>query len=119
MTQSCRLVLAPLALLASSVALAQAQPGPGAENVRYTYATVLSATPVYETIRFSEPREECEDERVVYRERDSGTAGTVIGAIVGAAVGNQVGGGDGRRAATVAPGIVASGLVPRRRSAPH
>ncbi len=115
MPQPRRLALVPFALLASG--LAAAQPGPNAENVRYTYATVLSATPVYETLRFSEPREECEDERVVYRERDSGTAGTVIGAIVGAAVGNQVGGGEGPRAAT-GGGAIAGGAS-GRHVAPH
>jgi uncharacterized protein YcfJ len=113
MTQPRRILLASCALLSAlAAATAGAQPGPSAENVRFTYATVLSATPVYETIRFSEPREECAEERVVYRERDSGTAGTVIGAIVGAAVGNQVGDGSGRRAATVA-GAVAGGAIGR------
>jgi uncharacterized protein YcfJ len=111
--RSCSLLLACAGLALSGSALAQA-PGtpPPVENVRYTYATVLSATPVYETVRFSEPREECAEERVVYRERDSGTAGTIVGAIVGAAVGNQVGSGSGRRAATVA-GAVAGGAIGR------
>lgn len=95
----------------AGVALAQPS-GPAAENVRFTYATVLSATPVYETLRFSEPEEQCEDQRVVYRERDDGTAGTVVGAIIGGVVGNQVGGGSGRRAATVA-GAIAGGAIGR------
>ncbi|MCG6117675.1 MAG: glycine zipper 2TM domain-containing protein [Aquimonas sp.] len=96
-----------LALPASAV-LAQGNP----DNVRYTYATVLSASPAFETVRYSEPREECEDQRVIYRERDEGTAGAIVGAIVGGVVGNQVGGGSGRRAATVA-GAVAGGTIGR------
>jgi uncharacterized protein YcfJ len=107
------LLLASAGLVLAGVAPAQSPAGSApAENVRYTYATVLSATPVYETVRFTEPREECTEERVVYRERDSGTAGTVIGAIVGGVVGNQVGKGSGRRAATVA-GAVAGGAIGR------
>lgn len=107
------MLLAAAGLAVCTVTSAQSPAGaPPVENVRYTYATVLSATPVYETVRFSEPREECAEERVVYRERDSGTAGTIVGAIVGAAVGNQVGSGSGRRAATVA-GAVAGGAIGR------
>jgi len=111
--RSLSLLLACAGLTLSAGASAQSNGAPPpAENIRYTYATVLSATPVYETVRFSEPREECTEERVVYRERDSGTAGTIVGAIVGAAVGNQVGKGNGHRAATVA-GAVAGGAIGR------
>jgi len=103
----------PLLMIAAA-AQAQGPVGSSPDNVRHSYstATVLSASPAYETVRFSEPREECAEERVVYRDRDSGTAGTVIGAIVGGVVGNQVGGGSGRRAATVA-GAVAGGAIGR------
>lgn len=92
-----------------------------AEQVRYTYATVLSASPAYETVRYPEQREECEDARVVYRERDDGAAGAIVGAIVGGVVGNQVGSGSGRRAATVA-GAIAGGAIGRnvdRNSGPE
>ena len=98
--------------VASSVVFAQASSAVRGESVRYTYAAVLSAVPVYETVRYTEPQQECSDERVVVRERESGAAGAVVGAIIGGALGNQVGGGDGRRAATVA-GALAGGAIGR------
>ena len=101
--------LAALLALAPSAAVV-AQVG-GDENVAYAYADVLRVDPVYEIVRFREPREECVERPVVYRERGSdGTAGAIVGAIVGGALGNQVGKGDGRRAATVA-GAAVGGAV--------
>ena len=87
---------------------------PREENVNYAYADVLRADPIYETIRDSQPREECYDEPVVHSEPRGGnpTGGTIIGAIVGGALGNQVGKGDGRTAATVA-GAVIGGAIGR------
>lgn len=78
---------------------------PGAENVSFVYADVLRSSPVYDTFRTSEPREECYDERVERRGGD-GTGGAVLGAIIGGALGNQVGKGDGRKAATVAGAVI-------------
>ncbi|HET7844674.1 MAG TPA: glycine zipper 2TM domain-containing protein [Xanthomonadales bacterium] len=82
------------------------------ENVNYAYADVLRADPIYETIRESQPREECYDERVVTQEPRGGntTGGTIIGAIVGGALGNQVGKGDGRKAATVAGAVIGGAI---------
>ncbi|MFN7552919.1 MAG: glycine zipper 2TM domain-containing protein [Pseudomonadota bacterium] len=104
-----------LGLLATGLAVAQpryddryddryAPPG-GGENVAFAYADVLRASPVYETFRSSEPREECYDERVERRGGD-GTGGAVLGAIIGGALGNQVGKGDGRKAATMAGAVI-------------
>ncbi len=94
-------------------------PPPGApayarESVNFGYADVLRVDPVYEMVRFREPREECFDEPVEVRERGGGdpTGGTVLGAIIGGVVGNQVGSGSGRRAATVA-GAIAGGAIGR------
>ncbi len=85
-----------------------------AENVSFSYADVLRVDPVYETVRFREPQEECFEQPVVYRERGrgDGAGGTVAGAIIGGVLGNQVGGGDGRKAATVA-GAIIGGAVGR------
>jgi uncharacterized protein YcfJ len=44
----------------------------------------------------------------LYRERDDGTAGAVIGALVGGALGNQVGDGRGQTAATIAGAVIGS-----------
>jgi uncharacterized protein YcfJ len=109
-------ILAALALVGTVAA--QPLPPPQApfarESVNYGYADVLRVDPVYETVRYSEPREECYDERVTTRERGGGdpTGGTVLGAIIGGVVGNQVGSGNGRKAATVA-GAIAGGAIGR------
>jgi uncharacterized protein YcfJ len=101
-------VVAALALLPATAVFGQVGPQ---DNVAYAYADVLRVDPVFEVVRFREPREECFDRPVVYRERGSdGSTGTIVGAIVGGALGNQVGKGDGRRAATVA-GAVIGGAV--------
>lgn len=87
---------------------------PALENVSYAYADVLRVDPVYHTTIVREPREQCREEAVTYRERSGGdaTGGTVLGAIIGGAIGNKVGHGDGRRAATVA-GAVIGGAIGR------
>jgi uncharacterized protein YcfJ len=81
-----------------------------ASDTRYAYADVLRVDPLYETIRYTEPREECYDQEVVRRQGGDGAGGAVLGAIIGAAVGNQIGKGDGRRAATAA-GAIAGGAI--------
>jgi uncharacterized protein YcfJ len=119
-----KLLIPVLVLLACGNALAQPYderyedrgPPPGvAENVNFAYADVLRSSPVYETIRSSQPREECYDERVVETRASDGTGGAVLGAIIGGALGNQVGKGDGRKAATVA-GAVIGGSIGHNRA---
>lgn len=107
------------ALALAGTAAAQLPPpmssNPTRESVNFGYADVLRVDPVYETVRFREPREECYDEQVVRRERGGGdpTGGTVLGAIIGGVVGNQVGSGSGRKAATAA-GAIIGGTVGHR-----
>ena len=104
------------ALVAVSSAHAQLPPPDGGvygrESVNFGYADVLRVDPVYETVRFREPREECYDEPVSVRERGGGdpTGGTVLGAIIGGVVGNQVGSGNGRKAATAAGAIIGGSI---------
>lgn len=115
-------VLLAVSLVAASTAVHAQYPDrgangdgfPGAENVAYAYADVLRVDPIYETVRYREPREECSDEPVERVERGGGdpTGGTILGAIIGGAIGNQVGKGNGRRAATVA-GAVIGGAIGR------
>jgi uncharacterized protein YcfJ len=112
-------IIHPLSLAAAlamaSVAHAQLAPVGSVyprEAVSFGYADVLRVDPVYETVRYREPREECYDEPVTVRERESAAGGTVLGAIIGGVVGSQVGSGDGRRAATVA-GAIAGGAIGR------
>ncbi|HET6603225.1 MAG TPA: glycine zipper 2TM domain-containing protein [Xanthomonadaceae bacterium] len=101
-------------LIAAMTALAlpdtgQAQRRPS-ETVNYAYADVLRVDPVYEVVRFTEPSEECYDEELRVRERDSGAGGTVLGAIVGGVIGSNVGSGAGRRAATAAGAVVGGAI---------
>jgi uncharacterized protein YcfJ len=107
-------LLAALLLAGSALAQQPLQTPYGRESVSYGYADVLRVDPLYETVRYSEPREECYDEPVTRRERGGGdpTGGTVLGAIIGGVVGNQVGSGSGRKAATVA-GAIAGGAIGR------
>lgn len=110
------LALAPTFVLAQGgyYDRAGAEPVPPSENIAYGYADVLRVDPVYETVRFREPREECVEQPVERVARGGGdpTGGTIIGAIIGGALGNQVGKGDGRKAATVA-GAVIGGAIGR------
>jgi uncharacterized protein YcfJ len=108
-----------VAMLATAATAAAQMPPPPAEgsyysreSVNYGYADVLRVDPIYETVRFREPREECYDEPVTVRERGGGdpSGGTVIGAIIGGVIGNQVGSGDGRRAATAAGALVGGAI---------
>jgi uncharacterized protein YcfJ len=79
-------------------------------GVRYDFARVLDARPVYEDVRYAAPREVCWNEPVRevyyeraprYRHRDSDTP-EIVGGIIGGLVGNQFGSGSGRVAATAA-----------------
>lgn len=84
------------------------------ESVKFAYADVLRVDPVYETVRYREPREECQEQQVERIERGGGdpTGGTIVGAIIGGVIGSNVGSGNGRRAATAA-GAVIGGAIGR------
>src|SRR5690606_1657876 len=110
---SMKTILIPLLALAAGTAAAQSGLRPD-DNVAFAYADVLRADPVYEVVRFTEPREECQDRPVTYREEGrQPVGGTVLGAIIGGVLGSQVGSGSGRNAATIA-GAVAGGAVGRQ-----
>lgn len=83
-------------------------------------ATVLSADPVYRTVRINEPVEQCWDEPVRVPSQSGPVSHTpkILGAIVGAAVGNEFGKGRGRDLATVA-GAVLGGSIGRDVQAQH
>jgi uncharacterized protein YcfJ len=88
---------------------------------RTDYAEVLDVDPITRQVRVSQPRQECWDERVTYREPEYRTglnAGTVLGAIIGGVAGHQIGGGHGRDAAT-AVGAVIGAHVGAREAAYH
>lgn len=84
-----------------------------ASNAATEYAEVLEARPIYREVRVSQPRQECRDERVVYRDdySDHGydhTVGAVIGGVLGGAVGHQISRGSGRTVATVIGAVIGS-----------
>lgn len=84
---------------------------------RYEYAEVVSAEPIYRSVRIEQPRRECWDERVVYDEgpryHDNGAGGAILGAIIGGVAGHQFGGGRGKTAATAAGAVIGAGVGQR------
>ena len=81
-----KLLLLPLALIASGATLAQ------------EVGRVISATPVVQQTNV--PRQVCTTEQVAQQQPKSG-AGAMLGAIAGGAMGYAIGGGAGKAAATV------------------
>lgn len=81
-------------------------------DTRGDYAQVLSSRPIYRQVQVSQPRQECWDERVAYREpRYYGPGpGTLIGGILGGVIGNQFGGGNGRAVATAAGAVIGASV---------
>jgi uncharacterized protein YcfJ len=112
------------ALATACIGTAAAQRGPVEPELRRDVARVVDVDPLQTRGRPGRVYQQCWNERSdryddgyyrdergrLYREKDDGTAGTVIGAIIGGVIGNQVGDGRGRTAATVA-GAVAGGAI--------
>ena len=101
-------LIAASAFALSSTAMAEYNRGTVEE------ATVLSADPIYRTIRVNEPVEQCWDEKVYVPSHQTSRSHTPksLGAIIGAAVGHEFGKGRGKDLATVA-GAVLGGSVGR------
>ena len=57
----------------------------------YDWATVTHVSPVYQTVTFVEPYDDCRDERVARAAPRRSATGPILGAIVGGALGNAVG----------------------------
>lgn len=112
-----QLMLTSLTALAVAAAPAYAG-GRNYDSYRGEYAQVVSATPIYSQVRVSTPRQECRDERVVYREpsrssTDDGIA-TLFGAALGGVAGHQFGKGRGNAAATAAGALIGAGIAQNR-----
>lgn len=104
--------------LVASPAFARDRDGSyGYDNAsRSDYAEVLSARPIYTQVRVSQPRRECREEQVTYREpRYTGdnAAGAILGGIIGGVAGHQFGGGSGRAVATGIGAVVGAGVGSR------
>jgi uncharacterized protein YcfJ len=109
-----------LALIALTPAVASAKSYRHHDDSANGYAQVLSAQPVYQSVRISEPRQECWDQRVVYRDdyrnaRNGSTAadrtiGTVLGGVIGGAIGHQFSAGSGKQIATAIGAVVGADI---------
>jgi len=96
-----------LLVAASLVTTAQADP---AYQTSYAQGRVLSATPIYETVRIPSSREVCWDEEVAYQRRPSPTSG-LVGGLIGGVIGHQFGNGHGRDAMTVAGALIGASIA--------
>lgn len=79
--------------LKSVVLTAALVPGLVLADTRYDRAQVVAVEPLYETVSYQVPREQCYVERVQYR-NDGGyrsRTAPILGAIIGGALGNAVG----------------------------
>ncbi len=83
----------------------------------FDQAKVLSAVPVYRTVRVGTPRRECRQVPVTYSNRGHGgksyksATPIVLGSIVGAAIGNQFGRGKGKTVGTIAGGVLGGSVA--------
>ena len=96
-----RNALAPLLLLATAAATAQAQSFTDQARVR-------AVEPQYETVQV--PRQECTSQWVQEAPRAAapaaGYGGVILGGVAGGLLGNQVGKGHGKEAATAAGAVI-------------
>ncbi len=99
-------------ICASALLLSVSAPYAGLNGGFIDSAKVLSATPIYQTVRISRPVEECWNERVVYHEPARHShAGTIAGGIIGGVIGNQLGHhGHHRQALTVAGTLIGAAI---------
>ena len=84
--------------------------GPGGD-----YAEVVSAQPIYRSVRVEAPRRECWDEQVVYDEgrhysTNNAAVGTIIGAIAGGVIGHGIAHGGADNAGTAIGAVVGAGV---------
>lgn len=77
-------------------------------DTRYEYADVIQSEPIYQTVEISEPHQECWNEDVQRRHRNSQSrTPALLGTIIGGAIGNSVGHGkSNRRIGTVVGAVL-------------
>ena len=104
----------PVIILASAMVAASFTVSAYDSNSHIYEAPVVSATPVYTTVKVNNPRRECwqEEVNVPVQNRAKSHTPTIFGAIIGAGIGNLFSSGKGRDAATVA-GAVLGGSIGR------
>jgi uncharacterized protein YcfJ len=96
----------------SAVVLGSLVPGMALARGAYDYAQVVSSEPMYQTVSYSVPVEQCRQQTVAYEEpqRRSATP-TILGAVIGGALGNAVGSGTRNKQVGVAVGAVLGGSI--------
>ena len=86
----------------------------GAYSSSSDFAQVISSRPIIRQVAVSQPRQQCWDEQVTYREpaavSGNNAAGAILGGIIGGVAGHQIGGGSGRAVATGIGAVVGAGL---------
>jgi len=86
----------------------------GAYSSSTDFAQVVSSRPIIRQVAVSQPRQQCWDEQVTYREpapvAGNNAAGAILGGIIGGVAGHQIGGGSGRAVATGIGAVVGAGL---------
>jgi len=104
-------------LLTASLALTCLPAWAGHREAGYDHARVVSAVPIYETVRFPVDEQVCWEEQA-WRPQPHTIAPTVLGAIAGGVVGHQFGGGSGKTALTVA-GAALGGTIGYKVASRH
>ena len=81
------------AVLLRAVLSAVLMPGLALASHSYDRAKVVAVEPLYETVTYEVPREQCHVQRVPYRHHAGYRSSTapIVGAIIGGALGNAVG----------------------------
>jgi uncharacterized protein YcfJ len=97
----------------SGIVVATLVPSVAVADHRYQYAQVLASNPIYETVSYSVPVEQCRQERVAYYDepRYASVTGPILGAIIGGAIGNAVGHKKRNKQVGTAVGAVLGGTV--------
>lgn len=89
-------------------------PGVALARDGYDYAEVLASDPIYHTVSYSVPIEQCRMQTVAYREpRGQSATPTILGAVIGGAIGNAVGSGKRNKQVGTAVGAVLGGSIGR------
>jgi uncharacterized protein YcfJ len=100
------------ARLTGSLVVAALVPSVALADHDYQYAEVLSSHPIYETVSYSVPTEQCRDETVAWHEpRARSATAPILGAIIGGAIGNAVGHKKRNKQVGTAVGAVLGGSI--------
>ncbi len=92
----------------------EAEPSKHRHNqTQMDYARVINVSPIYETVSYSEPYQECHyEERLIKDKRDSTTA-IIVGSLIGGAIGNELGHNKSNKRVGAFAGAVLGGSIAR------